>query len=170
MSKTKLLPAREDLMPEIQRLFEAAAVAGLSARALAPYVGVTFKTLYNWRSGVKPQAAHLPRICEAVRKIALAFPTRDLTERDGVLVKTAYRGVAAAPLRSPSAKQREGEKQQAPAAGDKFQAQMKRVFSELEPKLSSAEKYDIFVANPGSWQGFIDVLALCRRHGITLPK
>jgi transcriptional regulator with XRE-family HTH domain len=149
--------------PKVRLLFEHALVRGLSPQDLAQILPASVPQIYRWLRGDEPRAGSLALIERACEKLkALPEPGRGAYRPDEA------RAAALSALLGHH--REEGEKQQAPSAEDKFQAQMKRVFEELEPKLTSNEKYVIFVANPGCWQSFIEVLALCRKYGVKLPK
>ena len=162
----------ENMTPEVRYLFEAGLVHCLPRKDLAALLGVSLRTMQGWFAGVKPRAAHEQLIKAASEKLK-ALPEPGQVERDGRMARTGYRpsDSRAALATLLGGKRGEGyRKEQVPAAEEKFQAQMKRVFEELEPKLTSNEKYVIFVANPGCWQSFIEVLALCRKYGVKIPK
>lgn len=149
--------------PKVRLLYELALVLGLSPKDIAPVVPASVMQIYRWFRGDEPKPGSLAlieRACEKLR--ALPEPGRGAYRPDEARAATLSALLGH--------QQEEGGKQTAPAAEDKFQSQMKRVFEELEPKLTSNEKYVIFVANPGCWQSFIEVLALCRKYGVKIPK
>ena len=134
-------------MNAVKLLSEAMSVYGLSPEQAAGYVGCSGSQVRRWLAGrFEPTAVYVQAIARGVVKMKA-----EIAEPKG-----AWRG--------------KPENELPNAAEDKFHAQMKRVFEELEPQLTANEKYVIFAANPDYCQGFTEILALVRKYGVKLPK
>jgi hypothetical protein len=156
---------------KVRLLYDLAQPHGLVPQDLAQILPASVMQIYRWFRGNEPKAGSLALIERACEKLK-SLPEPGLFERDGRLVRTAYRPdqARAATLSALLGREEEGKKKQAPATEDKYQAQMKRVFEELEPKMTAEEKYALLVANPGSWQNFVEWLWQTRKHNVRLPK
>lgn len=98
-----------------QRLERLRAASGLTWRRLARELGVGVRSLYRWRAGTRPDAAHMLAIVEFATERELlncllsgADEGRRTNARRGCLARMSGRGCAAAARRARKPRRRSG--------------------------------------------------------------
>jgi hypothetical protein len=134
----------------VRLLWELGDVLRLKPEELAPYIGVSFMTVYRWFRGVEPLRAHERLILVGVERVKAARPD--------------WLDPAAGWGKSPTADMAEAPK--AKKLEEKSTIKRHRFFAELEGKSTDQEK-DVLAE---SWPGFVEVLNLAQKYKIKLPS
>jgi len=148
MSATPIKIDPEKMTPQVRILFQLSILKDLSPYKLARIIPASPQQIYRWFSGDVPKPGSAALIEAALEKMG-EYPTQTGWGKNWV-------------DETPEAK-RQARKE------EKFHADMKRVFAELEPKLTPAEK-ELLVQEEPAWSGFAEILALCRKYRVRLPR
>jgi transcriptional regulator with XRE-family HTH domain len=132
--------------PKVKQLWKMAQAEGLSPEQLAPIVGVSFNTIYNWFRGRTPLPNHINLIVGAIWKVV--NEKRELEGKRPTAVWIADD--------EPNPDEVEAEKK------------VEILFDELMGKLDYVEKP--LLENEDNWFGFREVLKLMRKYRIKLPR
>ncbi len=140
---------------QVRYLYELSLVKNLSPTKLAPILLVSAMQIYRWYAGNVPKRGTEQLIKIGCEKIEREFP--DFLEEG-----KATWGRLWIDDEDPAEKKRE-------AAEKKFNAQMRRLFDQIQRKATPSE-IELLAQELPAWTGLEEMLFLLKKHGIKLPK
>ncbi len=166
----------DEMSKPVRHLFELGLVRRLKPDVMAPFIGVTAPTVYNWFLGRKPWPEHEALILEGIKKIEAAYPEPETEEiRPGVFAAKAWwgRNPLLEAMEDPAVKEAKATVEKAEDEYYALMAEAKRGLGKraaVEPSL--ATELDGIEAdnrsNPNVWFSLTELLLAAKPEGLRL--